>query len=364
MRRHPHPLAAGCRTLLAAALLLASAALTGAAAQGSAAAEPDTRPAGTTTAASAAHPMRTTATPGTRPVHGESAGAATAEPTGTTTASAPDPAAPHRGRVTGARTPDRSPARDRAVRAFAEGRRAAAREGGPDRYRRPARPDADLTHDWWGVFPRPGTHDGITATHTVDPAYHVRDSENFTYAPTTKAQNSCMEVVTAYWQSGPELWAWDWCGAGGPAKTLPIDAAFLAKYTPGGTAPAAYSVQLVREGGSGNTWGAYLYNHRTASWELLYRQSGKDQSGLDHGWDMFEIYASVNPATGVGWYCTEARNTVFDSSAVKLRRDGAWNPASPADSPWTDPAPNGRDFLCPALRFLRAGANDHWTVRQ
>ncbi|MER5786191.1 carbohydrate-binding protein [Streptomyces mobaraensis] len=356
MRRHPHPLAAGCRTLLAAALLLASAALTGAAAQGSAAAEPDTRPAGTTATASATHPTRTTATPGTHPVPGESAG--------TTTASAPDPAAPHRGRVTGARTPDRSPARDRAVRAFAEGRRAAAREGGPDRSRRPARPDADLTHDWWGVFPQPGTHDGITATHTVDPAYHVRDSENFTYAPTTKAQNSCMEVVTAYWQSGPELWAWDWCGAGGPAKTLPIDAAFLAKYTPGGTAPAAYSVQLVREGGSGNTWGAYLYNHRTASWELLYRQSGKDQSGLDHGWDMFEIYASVNPATGVGWYCTEARNTVFDSSAVKLRRDGAWNPASPADSPWTDPAPNGRDFLCPALRFLRAGANDHWTVRQ
>ncbi|MBZ4324213.1 carbohydrate-binding protein [Streptomyces huiliensis] len=324
MRTHPHrSLAAGCRTLLAAtALLLAPAALAG------------------------GIPGPASAAPGPRPP------AATAAYT-------PDPDAPHGGRVTGARTPDRSPARDRAVRTFAEGRRAAAREGGRDRG-----PDAALTHDWWGVFPRPGTHDGITATHTVDPAYRVRDAENFTYAPTTKAQNSCMEVVTAYWQSGPELWAWDWCGAGGPAKVLPVDASFLAKYTPGGTAPAAYSVQLVREGGSGNTWAAHLYNHRTASWELLYRQSGTDKSGLDHGWDMFEIYASVNPATGMGWYCTEARNTVFDSSALRLRRNGAWTPASPADAPWTDPAPDGRAFLCPPLRFLRVSANDHWTVRQ
>ncbi|MEV4441413.1 carbohydrate-binding protein [Streptomyces sp. NPDC049577] len=271
----------------------------------------------------------------------------------------PSPDAPHRGTVTGARTPGHSPGRDRAVRAFAEGRAARLTDrptGVPA--------DADLTHNWWGVFPRPGTHDGITATHSVDPSYKVSDSENFTYAPTTKAQKSCMEVVTAYWNSGNEIWAWDWCGSGGPARTVTVDAGFLATYTTTTGGRPAYSVQLVKDAGSGNRWSSYLYNYRTASWNLLFRQSGNDQSGLDHGWDMFEIYASVNPATGVGYYCTEARNTVFDSSAVQLRSGGAWRPAGPSDAPWTEDRPDGREFLCPPLRFLEAGANDHWTVRQ
>ncbi|MDG4533252.1 hypothetical protein [Streptomyces sp. AV19] len=79
---------------------------------------------------------------------------------------------------------------------------------------------------------------------------------------------------------------------------------------------------------------------------------------------MSEIYASVNPGTGVGRYCTEARRTVFDSSAIQLREGGTWRPAGPAEAPWTDTRPDGRDFLCPGLKFVRAGANDHWTVRQ
>ncbi|MCT9092316.1 carbohydrate-binding protein [Streptomyces sp. ASQP_92] len=266
---------------------------------------------------------------------------------------APSPNAPHRGTVASARTPGHDPARDRAVAALKKGRDTAFRAE-----------RAEPTHDWWGVFPQPGTHDGITATHTVDPAYRVSDADNFTYAPTTKAQNSCMEVVTAYWNSGNEIWAWDWCGAGGPAKTVTVDADFKAKYAQPAGRELAYSVQLVRDNASRNTWSSYLYNYRSAQWELLYRQSGRDQSGLAHGWDMFEIYASVNPSTGTGYYCSEARDTVFDSSAIQLRHNGAWKPASPSDSPWTDDNPSGRDFLCPALKFVEAGADDHWTVRQ
>ncbi|WP_369374076.1 carbohydrate-binding protein [Streptomyces sp. cg36] len=279
-----------------------------------------------------------------------SAGAAT--PPTAAPGAAPAPDAPHRGTVrAGAAAHD--PGRDRAVEALREGRAA--------RHRAPAAP----THNWWGIFPQPGTHDGITATHSVDPAYHVAGSDNFTYAPTTKAQNSCMEVVTAYWNSGNELWAWDWCTPnGGPAKILPIDADFRAKYTKDVDGRPAFSVQLVKDTGSGNRWSSYLYNYRTAQWELLYRQSGTDQSDLDHGWDIFEIYATVNPATGTGYYCSEAKNTVFDSSAIQLRKNGVWKPARPADSPWTETNPSGRDFLCPALKFLQAGANDHWTVRQ
>ncbi|WP_329461611.1 carbohydrate-binding protein [Streptomyces sp. NBC_01431] len=278
----------------------------------------------------------------------QSAAPAAARPTAT-----PSPDAPHRGTVAGARTPDRNPARERAAQALRKSRAGKFRE-----------PADDPTHNWWGVFPQPGTHDGITATHTVDPDYRVSQADNFTYAPTTKAQNSCMEVVTAYWNSGDEIWAWDWCGAGGPAKTVTVDADFKAKYTQSSGSGLAYSVQLVRDDGPGNSWSSYLYNYRSAQWELLYRQSGQDQSGLDHGWDMFEIYASVNPSTGVGYYCTEARNSVFDSSAIELRSNGTWKPASPADSPWTEQNPSGQDFLCPRLRFIQAGADDHWTVRQ
>ncbi len=277
----------------------------------------------------------------------------------------PSPDAPHRGVVAEARTPGHSPGRDRAVRAFANGRRVRAGTGDDAPWARHPGGRADLTHNWWGVFPQPGTHDGITATHGVDPSYKVSDADNFTYAPTTKAQKSCMEVVTSYWNSGNEIWAWDWCGSpGGPAKVLAIDADFLAKYTTTNGGRRAYSVQLVRDDAAGNRWSSYLYNYTTGSWNLLYRQSGADKSELEHGWDMFEIYASVNPATGVGYYCTEARTTVFDSSAIQLRDKGGWKAASPSDAPWTEARPDGREFLCPPLKFLQAGANDHWTVRQ
>lgn len=285
------------------------------------------------------------------------AGPAAAHGAGT----APSPDAPHRGVVTAAHAPGHSPGRDRAVRAFAEGRRERSAAGWTHR----PGTAADLTHNWWGIFPQPGTYDGITATHSVDPSYRVSASDNFTYAPTTKAQNSCMEVVTAYSNSGNEIWAWDWCSdPGGPAKVLAINADFLAKYTANSGGRTVYGVQLARDDAGTNSWSSYLYNYRTAAWELLFRQSGQDRSGLAHGWDMFEIYASTNPATGTGYYCTEAANTIFDSSSIQLRSEGAWKAASPSDSPWTEPNPDGAAFLCPGLRFVQAGANDHWTVRQ
>ncbi|MYT31421.1 MULTISPECIES: hypothetical protein [unclassified Streptomyces] len=296
---------------------------------------------------------------------------ATTHPATARTTAPPSPTAPHTGVVTGARTPARTAGRERAVRTFLAGRRAVSGPAWTHHPRLPGgRPAASaprqgqVTHNWWGVFPQPGTHDGIMATHTVDPSYTVTDADNVTYAPTTKAQNSCMEVVTAYTSTGNEIWAWDWCGTVGPAKTVPLDDAFLKNYTPGNGGPAAYSVQMVRDDAAANRWSAYLYNYRTAAWDLLFRQSGADRSGLDHGWDMFEIYASVNPATNEGYYCTEARHTVFDSSAVRLRSNGAWKPAGPSDSPWTETDPDPEAFLCPPLKFVQAGADDHWTVRQ
>ncbi|WP_424638487.1 carbohydrate-binding protein [Embleya sp. AB8] len=281
----------------------------------------------------------------------------------------PSPTAPHRGVVAQHPSAAPTPGRDKAVRAFVEQRAKLRSALSGDSARTPkevatAGAGASLapTHNFWGVFPQAGTHDGITATHSVDPSYKVTDSENFTYAPTTKAKNSCMEVVTAYWSQGAEIWAWDWCGTSGPAKTLKVDADFLAKYTTTTDGITSYSVQLTQDATSGNAWSSYLYNYRTQAWELLFQSAGTDQSALDYGWDIFEIYATVDAGTGAGYFCSEARNTTFDSRDIKLRRGGAWQLASPADSPWTSTDPRGDDYLCPSLTFTQAAQNHHWTV--
>lgn len=256
------------------------------------------------------------------------------------------PRAPHRGVVGGARAfrPDARSAR--AVDTF-----------------RSLRKRRQQTHEFWGVEPTASSHDGMQATQSVDPSYRVSYSQDFTYTPTLKAAGSCMEITTAYWQGGgDELWAWDWCGGDGPAKEVSIDTNFLATYTSTATGHPAYSVQVVKTGT--NAWSSYLYNYTTNSWNLFFSKSGRDTSGLAYGWDIFEIYSTVDPATGTGYYCTDAKNTVFESSGIQLRHNGSWHAASPADSPWeptTDPDP--ADYQCPSLKFIRAGANDHWIVR-
>ncbi len=127
----------------------------------------------------------------------------------------------------------------------------------------------------------------------------------------------------------------------------------------------AYSVQLVQTNASTNAWSAYLYNYTTDAWSLFYSKSGRDTSSLNYGWDIFEIYATRDPRTGNAYYCNDAKNVVFESSGIQLRKNGAWHTATPSDSPWQPYAtPNPNDYLCPSLQFVRAGANDHWIVRQ
>ncbi|MBT2211391.1 hypothetical protein [Actinomadura sp. NEAU-AAG7] len=277
---------------------------------------------------------------------GEKPPAAAASP------ASPSPDAPKSGTVTEARPFTRGAGGAKAARAF--------RELHGMRVRR------EQLHHFWGVEPTAASHDGMMATQSVDTSYRVSNSADFTYTPTIKAAGSCMEVTTVYSQAvGNEIWAWDWCGGNGPAKEIKMDAAFLQTYTQVVNGHPAYNIQLVRTGTSGNAWSAYLYNYKTASWSLFYSKSGTDTSQLTYGWDIFEVYASRNASTGNAYYCAEAKNVVFESSAIQLRQNGAWRPAGASDSPWqpyTDPNP--RDYWCPTLKFVRAGANDHWIVRQ
>ncbi|TDD73310.1 carbohydrate-binding protein [Actinomadura darangshiensis] len=267
-------------------------------------------------------------------------------------ASSPDPRAPKHGRVAGARDFTPNARNAKAVERFRDLHRSRLRR--------------EQIHHFWGVEPAAGTHDGMQATHSVDTSYQVSNSADFTYTPTIKAAGSCMEVTTVYSQAvGNEIWAWDWCGGNGPAKEVKMDASFVQTYTKPVNGHPAYSVQLVQTNASTNAWSAYLYNYATGSWSLFYSKSGSDTSQLTYGWDIFEIYATRDPGTGNAYYCDDAKNVVFESSSIQLRRNGSWTPASPSDSPWQPTAnPNPSDYLCPSLQFVKAGSNDHWIVQQ
>ncbi|QXJ20537.1 carbohydrate-binding protein [Actinomadura graeca] len=280
------------------------------------------------------------------------ASAVQAPPGGNSAATSPDPNAPKHGTVEGARAFVRNAGSAKAVAAF--------RELHGDRVAR------EQVHHFWGVEPAAGSHDGFQATHSVDTSYKVSFKDDYTYTPTIKAAGSCMEITTVYSQAvGNEIWAWDWCGGNGPKKEVKMDADFLQTYTKTVNGRPAYSVQLVKTDAGQNAWSAYLYNFKTSSWSLFYSKSGTDTSSLKYGWDIFEIYASRNSATNTAYYCTDAKNVVFESSSIQLRNGGAWKPASPSESPWQPvTSPNPNDYLCPALKFVREGANDHWIVRQ
>ncbi|MEV5573035.1 carbohydrate-binding protein [Spirillospora sp. NPDC052269] len=282
---------------------------------------------------------------------------ATAAPSAPT--ASPNPNAPRSGRVAGARPVPNTPGTAKAARAFRALHQARLGRNAPDALR-------EQVHEFWGVEPAAGTHDGLMATHSVDPSYQVSYADDFTYAPTTKAASSCMEVTTVYSQAvGNELWAWDWCGSGGPAVEIPMDASFEHTYTTQVNGHAAYTVQLVRTNASTNAWTAYLYNYTTNTWSSFFSQSGQDTSALPYGWDIFEIYASRDSSTGNAYYCADAKNVVFESSSIELRHNGAWTPATSSDSPWEPvTSPNPSDYMCPTLKFTRASANDHWLVDQ
>ncbi|MGY0230926.1 hypothetical protein [Longispora urticae] len=225
-------------------------------------------------------------------------------------------------------------------------------------------------HHFWGVEPTNASGDGLQATQSVVPTWKTSKDGDFMYTPTMKPPGgSCIEITTAYWRyngtNTNEVWAWDWCGEGGPKKEVNIDAAFLAKYTTTVDGRPAYTVKVERTVVASNTWTAYLFNVQTNAWDTFYTQKGTDKSELPYGWDIFEFYASKNPATGQAYYCADMPSTGFDSSGIKLRKNGVWSPATAANSPWEPYVnPTGSTYWCNTLKFQKIGANDRWTVRK
>lgn len=226
-------------------------------------------------------------------------------------------------------------------------------------FRRDAVTPADQLHTDWGTFLTDNADDGLLATQSVIPNLTVRGGD-FLYAPTAKAPDgSCIEVTTAYDSDGPMLWAWDWCGSVSAAKVLDIDSSFLSTYTTTVNGRPAYTMDEVLTNGSTNTWTVYLYNHLTGGWDTFYTSSGSDKSGLNFGWDIFEVYTSQDPASGEGYFCEDSAGSTVESSDVQLY-DGSWSAANPQDAPLSGSIPPGSSFYCPSLRFSLVTADSDW----
>ncbi|SHG35692.1 hypothetical protein [Streptoalloteichus hindustanus] len=299
--------------------------------------------------------------PTPRPATGSAAGSASGTP---------DPHAPVGGVVPGVEGAAAERAAGPAVAGFRElrrtgGPRGTAGRGTAGRGTAGNGAASDRTHNFWGVMPPDaGAGDGMVATHSVHQDLRISHQEDFLYAPTSKPGNdSCVEVVTSYSRHfGPQVWAWDWCRTGNLAKQVNVDSDFLDTYTTTVNGHRAYTVQNVRTNAANNTWTAYLHNYATKKWDVFFTSSGRDRTDAAYGWDVFEIYSTVDPATGEGHYCPASVGKPFESSDIKLRKGGSWAAASPAESPIVPPRPDPDAYQCPSLRFQVRHANDHWVV--
>ncbi|NUR70541.1 MAG: hypothetical protein HOU81_06955 [Hamadaea sp.] len=219
-------------------------------------------------------------------------------------------------------------------------------------------------HTSWGVnFPN-GQSAGMRATQSVVTGTGTTTSGgDYVYAPTAiPAGGACIEMTTAYTPSGPKLWAWDWCGGRDTVgKLTNMDSAFLAAYTTTVNGRPAYRTDIHKTSTTANTWTAYLYNYQTNVWDSYFTSTGTyDLPQFPFGWDMFEVYTSINPATGVGYYCTGLAGRAFESSSIQVLVNGVWTAANTTNAPTDGAVPSGSAFDCPALTFSVVHPNDNW----
>ncbi|MDT5030962.1 MAG: hypothetical protein QOC94_1133, partial [Actinoplanes sp.] len=185
--------------------------------------------------------------------------------------------------------------------------------------------------------------------------------------PTAKPPGkSCVEVVTVYGPA-PQLWAWDWCDPKPRTrKVIKVDAKFVSTYTTNVNGHPAYAFDENLTNASTNQWTVYLFNYSTGSWDAFYT-SAPNQTNVAgiNGWNIFEVFTTLDPATGNGYYCPDIRNTTFESSNVMLHIDGKWTGAT--QSGWagfSKGSASDLGFKCPNLKFTVTDQGDGWIARQ
>ncbi|GIH15385.1 carbohydrate-binding protein [Rugosimonospora africana] len=222
-------------------------------------------------------------------------------------------------------------------------------------------PAAQL-HTDWGVNMPSSQVQGLHATQSVLTGTSPISGGDYVYAPTALPPgNACIEMTTAYTPSGPDLWAWDWCGGRDTVgKLTAMNTSFFNTYTTTVNGRTTYSLDEHRTSTTANTWTAYLYNYQTHAWDTYYTSSGTyDLPQFSFGWNMFEVYTTVNPATGAGYYCHDLAGRAFESSGVQVMSGSTWVPVTTSNSTAPSPAPGSR-LDCPALTFTMVHPNDDW----
>ena len=171
--------------------------------------------------------------------------------------------------------------------------------------------------------------------------------------------------MTSYGPSGPQVWAWVHCGGVSQVgKAVPIDAAFVAKYTTTVNGQKAYTFDVYQTNAATNAWTAYLYNYTTHAYDTFYSASGTwNLAGIyNAGWNAFEVYTAADPATGKGYYCSDLAGKSFTSTGGQVRRFGAWVQLNNTNSSVAGPV-TGSSLLCPTLAFTLTRANDQWLAK-
>lgn len=198
--------------------------------------------------------------------------------------------------------------------------------------------------------------DGSCATQSVSTQLTVHDSGTTIYTPTMYPPGgSCVELVTVYTRSVRSVSAWDWCRSVNFAASVTINSSFLTTYT-GGT--GAYTGRVIKTSAASNTWSAALYNYSTGKWDTLFTQSGTNQSGRTDGWDIEELYSTVD-SSGQASSCSDMANLTFESSNISVRTNGAWSPATSTNSDTHYDSPAGA-FDCATRTYQMLTPYTHW----
>ncbi|MFI9387256.1 hypothetical protein [Kutzneria sp. NPDC052558] len=200
-----------------------------------------------------------------------------------------------------------------------------------------------------------GNNQGAFAAQSVTTALHPTNSGTTIYTPTLfPAGGSCIEVTTVYTTSVQAVEAWDWCNHIDFEASVPINASFVSKYTSGG----AYTTEILKTGA--NTWVAYLYNYSTKAYDTLYTSSGNTQVGTTTGWDVNELYSSVQ-SNGQSYACTDMAGKTFSANNIQVNLGGTWTAASASNSDTRYDTGNA-SFDCPSRSYQMISPYSHWQV--
>lgn len=231
-------------------------------------------------------------------------------------------------------------------------------------------PWSGTLHDTWGTFVvgDAATVYGAQAMQSINPGLVApKNDADYLYAPTLlpSTTTSTIEVSTIYGPQGDFVGAWNWgTGTQGFAKTVPVDASFLASYATKVGSQYFYSVQILETSTKSHVWTAYLYNYKTRTWDTFYSNSGNGPFDGGDGWDMDEVYTAYSTSTAEGDYCTAAYGDLFESTGLKYKftSNGPWTAATSANSEVYPVYPFGSNLGCADLGFDLPVANSAFAL--